>query len=100
MSSGRRLLSVSVAVALADVVPVLPGHWGPVVSVLGGRPVASHVLTLECPQITSSTEKSDETTRCQKCQITASERVSVSLHNKYFSTPVFSLVTPQYSWSQ
>ena len=26
--------------------------------------------------------------------------VSVSLHNKYFPTPVFSLVTPQYSWSQ
>lgn len=33
-------------VALADVVPVLPGHRGPVLPVLAAlRPVARHVLT-------------------------------------------------------
>ena len=47
--SGRRgLLSVSVGVTIADVVPVLPGHGGPVLPVLAApRPVARHGVASE-----------------------------------------------------
>ena len=110
------------AVAITtDVVPVLPGHGGPVLPVSRLRPVARHVHPGASAHVSylqpakyrqgfhwpvkhgesikifayifilNLTSKSDETTRCQDCQITASERVSVNPHNKYFQTPVFSL---------
>ena len=111
---------MAVAIAI-DVVPVLPGHGGPVIPVLPVprlRPVARHVPLGASAHVSNLqpgkyhhwsvkhgksikifayilvlnlTSKSDETTRCQDCQITASERVSVNPHNKYFQTPVFSL---------